>query len=80
MIEMYIHTFNIPGTYVYVSVKRMKTGGRRTTFPNIDLLSVDVPEAVEHLYSLPSVFSEKEAASYPLFDKSGKVFLFVLYE
>ena len=51
----------------------MKAGGSKTTFPNIDLLSVEVPEAVESLYALPSVFSEADAASYPLFDKDGKV-------
>lgn len=61
------------GTYLYVSVKRMQTGGKSVTFPNMQLLAVDVPSTVEDSYSLPAAYTEAERKMYPLFDSSGKL-------
>ncbi|XP_053389216.1 uncharacterized protein LOC123562054 [Mercenaria mercenaria] len=61
------------GTYLYIGAKAYTKGGAKVLFPNIELLEVDVPIAVENLYKLPSAFSEKEKSQYPLFDGSGKL-------
>lgn len=44
-------------------------------FPNMELLEVDVPVAVQSAYALPETFDEEDTRQYPLFDSSGKVSL-----
>ena len=63
----------ISGDYLYVAVKRQLAGGAKVTFPHLELLEVDVPEAVATSYNLPAIFSDSDARQYPLFDSSGKV-------
>lgn len=61
------------GTHLYIAAKKYLAGGSKVLFPNMELLEVDVPVAVESSYSLPSAFSEKENRQYPLFDSSGRL-------
>lgn len=58
---------------MYIGVQKYMAGGSKVVFPNMELLEVDVPVAVESAYTLPSTFSEKEKRKYPLFDSSGRV-------
>ncbi|KAL5019336.1 hypothetical protein ScPMuIL_005058 [Solemya velum] len=60
------------GDYLLLAVKKMK-GAVATTisFPNVVLLSVDVPTPLMAEYKLPSEFDD-EADNYPLFDSDSK--------
>ncbi|KAK3601832.1 hypothetical protein CHS0354_041752 [Potamilus streckersoni] len=63
------------GDHLYISVKKMRgsieTDATRS-FPNVQLLAVDVPEYVESYYSLPTEFHTEQDQKYPLFDSRGK--------
>lgn len=61
------------GTHLYIGAKRYLNGGSKVLFPNMELLEVEVPEAVKAAYKLSSAFSENEKRQYPLFDSSGRL-------